>query len=155
MTTLDFGCGMGHFSLPLARMVGPGGRVVCVDIQPKMLANLERRARKAGLLGRLELRRASEGDFGLQGLAGQVDFAVAFAVVHEVPDEGRLFRDLAAVLKPGARLFLAEPIFHVRGKGFAEELGWAQDAGLGVIERPAVKRAHAAVLAVGRCASRT
>ncbi len=49
MTVLEPGPGMGFFTLPLARMVGPAGRVVAVDIQARMLDALERRARKAGL----------------------------------------------------------------------------------------------------------
>jgi ubiquinone/menaquinone biosynthesis C-methylase UbiE len=39
---------MGYFTLPLARMVGPQGRVIAVEIQKKMLSVLDRRARKAG-----------------------------------------------------------------------------------------------------------
>ena len=38
MLAVDLGCAMGHFSLPMARMVGPAGRVVCIDVQAKMLA---------------------------------------------------------------------------------------------------------------------
>ena len=57
MTVLEPGCGMGYFTLPLARLVGPEGRVVAVEIQPKMLSALERRARKAGLLSRIELAK--------------------------------------------------------------------------------------------------
>lgn len=49
MTVLEPGPGMGFFTLELARAVGPKGRVVAVDVQAKMLAALERRARRAGL----------------------------------------------------------------------------------------------------------
>ena len=55
MTVLEPGCGMGFFSLPLARLVGPGGRVVCVDLQRKMIEGLRRRAKRAGLLDPLVL----------------------------------------------------------------------------------------------------
>ena len=44
MVVLEPGCGMGFFTLEAARMVGPDGRVVAVDVQPRMLAGLERRA---------------------------------------------------------------------------------------------------------------
>ena len=37
MTVLEPGPGMGFFTLELARLVGPSGRVVAVDIQPRML----------------------------------------------------------------------------------------------------------------------
>ena len=44
MKVLDIGCAMGFFSLPMARMVGSGGKVICVDIQPNMLSSLKKRA---------------------------------------------------------------------------------------------------------------
>ena len=87
MTVLEPGCGMGYFTLPLARLVGPEGRVVAVEIQPKMLSALERRARKAGLLSRIELRQARADRLGVEDLAGEVDFAGALHLVHEVPDQ--------------------------------------------------------------------
>ena len=36
MTVVDYGCGMGFFTLPMARLVGPGGKVIAVDVQEKM-----------------------------------------------------------------------------------------------------------------------
>ena len=42
MTVLDVGCGMGFFSLPLANLVGEKGRVVCIDLQEKMIKGLLR-----------------------------------------------------------------------------------------------------------------
>jgi len=77
MVVLEPGCGMGYFTLPLARMVGPKGRVVAVEIQSKMLSILERRARKAALLDRIELRQAGAEGLGVEDLLGRVDFAVA------------------------------------------------------------------------------
>jgi len=59
MTVLEPGSGMGFFTLELARQVGTSGRVIAVDIQPKMLDRLKRRAAKIGLQGRLEARVAS------------------------------------------------------------------------------------------------
>jgi 2-polyprenyl-3-methyl-5-hydroxy-6-metoxy-1,4-benzoquinol methylase len=41
MTVADIGCGMGYFSVAMAKMVGPGGRVLSVDLQEKMLQYLE------------------------------------------------------------------------------------------------------------------
>src|SRR5689334_13654635 len=56
MTVLEPGPGMGFFTLEIARRVGATGRVIAVDIQPRMLAGLEKRAAKAGLLERVEVR---------------------------------------------------------------------------------------------------
>ena len=78
MTVLEPGPGMGFFTLELARRVGASGRVVAVDIQPRMLDGLKRRAAKAGLLDRLDIRMAEAGSMGLVGLTATVDFALVF-----------------------------------------------------------------------------
>ena len=146
MTVLEPGPGMGFFTLDLARRVGPSGRVVAVDIQPKMLSVLERRARKAGLADRIDIRLAQPDSMPLDDLNGKVDFALAFAMVHELPDEVRFFSQVAAALKPGASLLLVEPGGHVKPPDFDAELKIAADAGLVLAKRPVVGRSHAALL---------
>jgi ubiquinone/menaquinone biosynthesis C-methylase UbiE len=146
MTVLEPGPGMGFFTLELARRVGDAGRVVAVDIQPKMLKALERRAASAGLRNRVETRLVRPDSMGLADLAGSVDFALAFAVVHEMPDVGLFFREISATLKPGSITLVVEPSGHVKTDKFEEELAVASDADLGVIDRPTLRRSHAAVL---------
>ena len=41
---LDVGCGIGYFTIPMAKLAGPSGNVTAVDLQPQMLAGVERRA---------------------------------------------------------------------------------------------------------------
>src|SRR5260370_24763230 len=65
MTVLEPGPGMGFFTLELARRVGRSGRVVAVDIQPRMIAGLKRRAGRAGLLDRIEARLADRNSMAL------------------------------------------------------------------------------------------
>ncbi len=89
MTVLEPGPGMGHFTLELARLVGSSGRVVAVDVQPKMIDRLKRRAAKAGLLDRVDARVAPAESMAIADLLGSVDFTLAFAVVHEFPDASR------------------------------------------------------------------
>ncbi len=146
MVVLDVGPGMGFFSLPLASLVAPGGRVVCIDLQDGMLNALERRARKAGVAGAIELRRCTGESLGLGDLDGAADFALAFAVVHEVPDPGRFLSEISGALKPGAPLLLAEPIGHVRKKAFAATVALAGRCGLEVADAPPIRRAHAVLL---------
>jgi 2-polyprenyl-3-methyl-5-hydroxy-6-metoxy-1,4-benzoquinol methylase len=145
MTALDAGCAMGFFSLPLARLVGPAGRVICVDLQQEMLDALARRASKAGLLSRLEPRRCESGDLRVADLAGTADFALAFAMIHETPDPESTIRQLAATLRPGGRLLVAEPRGHVGEDLFAETLASALAAGLIEIDRPPIRRSRAAL----------
>ncbi len=138
MTVLEPGPGMGFFTLELARLVGPEGRVVAVDIQPQMLDGLRRRAARAGLASRIEARLASPGSTGVEDLAGKVDFLLAFAVVHEMPDPAKFFLGAAAALRAGGGLLLSEPRSMVGGDGFPRELAWAEAAGFRVEERPAI-----------------
>lgn len=146
MTVLDIGCAMGFFSLPLARRVGPAGKVLGVDVQERMLAKMVERARKAGLADRVEPRLCTSESLGLEGLEGGIDFALAFAVVHEVPDGCRLFEEVFQALGPGADLVMAEPIFHVRRGAFEAEVEAAEAVGFDVVERPRIPRTHAVVL---------
>jgi len=138
MTVLEPGPGMGFFTIELARMAGGSGRVIAVDIQPRMLAALKRRAARAGVLERVEIRQALPDSLGLGDLEAAVDFTLAFAVVHELPSAATFFREVADVSKPGARILLVEPKGHVKAPKFDDELCAARDAGfipIGVSEK--------------------
>lgn len=146
MTVLEPGPGMGFFTVELARLVGASGRVVVVDIQPKMLAGLKRRVAKAGLLNRVEARLVSAGSLGITDLKQSVDFTLAFAVVHELPDAGRFFTEVAQASKPGAGLLLVEPAGHVKETEFQAELEAGARAGFSLVDHPSVRRSQAALL---------
>lgn len=130
MTVLEPGPGMGFFTLELARLVGPAGRVVAPEMQPRMISGLERRADRAGLSGRVEARKVAADTLSIDDLAGRVDFALVYAVVHEIPDADRFFRETAAALKPGGTLLLAEPAAQVKPLEFEAELSLAAQIGL-------------------------
>jgi ubiquinone/menaquinone biosynthesis C-methylase UbiE len=146
MTVLEPGPGMGFFTIPLARLVGPSGRVIAVDLQPKMIESLKRRAAKADVLDRIDARVTSAETMGLGDLEGTVDFTLAFAMVHEFPDAKYFFAEVARASKQNARVLLAEPRGHVRDDAFATELAAVAATGLSVSERPAIKRSQAALL---------
>jgi ubiquinone/menaquinone biosynthesis C-methylase UbiE len=146
MTVVEPGSGMGFFTLEIARRVGAAGRVVAVDVQPRMLAGLRRRAERASLGARIETRLAQPDRLGVDDLDGQVDFVFAFAVVHEMPDARRFLEEAARLLKPGGRLLVAEPRGHVAGRDLAATLEAAESVGLRLVERPAIRGSWAAVL---------
>jgi ubiquinone/menaquinone biosynthesis C-methylase UbiE len=146
MVVLEPGCAMGFFTLPLARMVGPDGKVIAVDIQPEMLSTLERRARKKGLIDRIEIREASSDGLGIDSFAGSVDFCPVLHVAHEVPDQNRFFNEIANALKPGARLLVIEPRGHVSKEDFEESLSTAEVAGLRRVESPDLRGGRKALL---------
>lgn len=149
MTALDIGPGMGFFTLPMARIVGPMGKVICTDIQPAMLRGVERRAAATGLAERIVTRVSSETSLNIGDDAGRIDFALAFAMVHEVPDTQTFFANVARALKPGACLLLVEPRGHVSADGFQTELAVAHQHGLSVTARPEIRGSYAAALKTG------
>ena len=146
MTVLEPGPGMGFFTLPLARMVGATGRVIAVDLQPKMIANLKRRAAKANLLERIDARITTADTMGLGDIENTVDFTLAFAVVHEFPDAAKFFDETAHASKPGALMLLAEPSGHVKDKAFAAELTAAESTGFILKDRHVIPRSQSAML---------
>jgi tRNA A58 N-methylase Trm61 len=136
MTVLEPGPAMGFFTLPLARMVGPNGKVVVVEVQQKMLDVLLKRARKKGLSDRIDPRLVKNGGMGLSDLQGKVDFAAALHVVHEVPDQSAFFRDVLAALKPGGKLLIVEPKGHVSPEAFEKNLEKAKASGFTPADLP-------------------
>jgi ubiquinone/menaquinone biosynthesis C-methylase UbiE len=146
MTVLDAGPGMGFFSLPLARMVGANGKVVCIDVQERMLRALERRAGKAGLADRIVTRLCTPASLGLDDFTSKVDFALVFAVVHEVPDPPGFFAELSRALKPGALCLVAEPKGHVSAREFEASLVVAGEKGLKRVESPRIAGSRAVLL---------
>jgi 2-polyprenyl-3-methyl-5-hydroxy-6-metoxy-1,4-benzoquinol methylase len=127
MTILDAGCAMGFFSLPLARMTGPAGRVFCVDPQQRMLDALARRAAGARL-SNVVVRPCTFTSLRVDDLAGRIDLALAFGVLHEVEDKDAFIHDIALTLKPEGLFIFGEP--HVLSQSeFDEELDMIEEKG--------------------------
>jgi predicted O-methyltransferase YrrM len=99
---LSLGPEWGSSRLKFARRVGRTGRVIAVDVQPKMIERLKRRAAKANLAERIEARVARADSMQVGSLAGRVDFILAFAVVHEMPDAAAFFAEASVTMKPNA-----------------------------------------------------
>ncbi|HXZ62577.1 MAG TPA: class I SAM-dependent methyltransferase [Acidimicrobiales bacterium] len=96
---LDIGCGNGAVSLEAARAVGPGGKVIGLDLSAPMLAVARRRAEKEGI----------DADF-VQGDAQTASFDQLFDVVVSrfgvmfFDDPVAAFANLAKATRPGGRL---------------------------------------------------
>ncbi len=150
MLVVEPGCGMGFFTLDLARMVEPGGRVVAIDLQEKMLAGLRRRVARAGLEGAIDIRLAHPDRLGIADLAGRVDLVLAFYVVHEIQDPAAFFAEIAAALKADGAVLVVEPPLHVPRVAFERSLAVAEGAGLRVAGRPRIGPNKTALLAKSR-----
>ena len=140
---LDLGCGLGWASIEMARLVGPSGKVVSLDLQPQMIRALEKRARRAGVSDRIETVCASINDLTVDQPA---DFALAFWTVHEFPDTENAILRIRASLRAGGHFFAAEPSGHVGDKDFARFLEISESNRFHLEKRPKVAFSKAAVL---------
>ena len=143
MTVMDFGCGIGLFSIAMARLVGEDGSVVAVDVQQKMLDVLQERAERADVAGRIRTHRCKPDTLGVDS---PVDFALAFWSAHEVPDLRGLLTDVHGCLVEGGKLLVAEPRGHVSARAFGKMVALAQQVGLSVQDEPRVRLSRAVVL---------
>jgi ubiquinone/menaquinone biosynthesis C-methylase UbiE len=101
----DIGAGSGYYSLLLAKAVGPQGRVYATDIQPEMLAILERKL-KAQSIGNVQLVLGTETETRLPDAS--VDLAIMVDVYHELQQPQAFLQAVKRALKPGGRLVLIE-----------------------------------------------
>lgn len=103
-TVLELGPGVGYFSVEASRMLGPEGRLLCVDIQPPMLRALRQRLEEQGTSAHLMV-----GDAHNLPLAdASVDVAFLVTVLGEIPDRPQALMELRRVLKPGGILSITE-----------------------------------------------
>ena len=143
MTVLDVGCGPGFFSIEMAQMVGKSGRVIAADLQDGMLERLRDKIHRTELEERITLHKCPEGRIGI---SDNVDFALAFYMVHEVPNQQEFFDEVRSILKPGGLVLIVEPPFHVSKRAFEETISKARNAGLTSVERPRVFLSKAVIV---------
>jgi ubiquinone/menaquinone biosynthesis C-methylase UbiE len=135
MTALDLGCGPGFFSIDMAKMVGKSGRVIASDLQEGMLQKLKNKIQGTALEKRIQLHKCNKDKIGV---TINVDFVLAFYMVHEVPRQDLFFAEIDSILNPNGRLFIVEPPFHVSKSAFEQAVRKAVGAGLTEVERPKV-----------------
>ena len=146
MKVMDIGCAMGFFSLPLAKMVGSNGKVICVDVQKKMIEALEKRAQKAKMSDRIETRICRHNSLDLNDLKEKIDFVLAVAVVHEVPDASAFFSEIYETIKQDGKFLVVEPKGHISEKDFEISVSLAEQNGFEVIDSPQISRSRVVLL---------
>ena len=146
MTVMDVGCGMGYFSIGMAKLVGANGKVIAVDLQQKMLDIMQKRARRSGVADRITAHRCESDSLGIGRPA---DFILAFWMVHEIGDRDNFFRQLRTILSPQGKILIAEPKMHVTAEELDETIEIAQANGFKCIDRPQIKFSRTALFAKG------
>ena len=130
-TVVDVGSGLGFFTLAMAEMVGPEGKVISVDLQEETLKRSRRRAERRGLVDRIEFHQSSHSSLGL---SKPVDFVLAFWMVHEVRDRAGFLDEVRSLLPPTGHLLIAEPKGHVPPELFARITDLVRETGFTVKE---------------------
>jgi ubiquinone/menaquinone biosynthesis C-methylase UbiE len=101
----DFGCGVGYITLPMAKLVLPEGRILATDVQPEMLAALEKRAAEAGVTN-VERILSELADPKLA--PDSCDLVLMVDVYHELGYPEQVLRGVRSALKRDGRLVLVE-----------------------------------------------
>jgi ubiquinone/menaquinone biosynthesis C-methylase UbiE len=122
---LEVGPGTGYYALHAARWLEPGGTLDILDIQQEMLDHTMHRARAMGVSNIVPRRGDAQ---ALPYPDDHFDSAYLVATLGEVPDRGRVLRELGRVLKRGGRLVVGEVLLDPHKVTF-EELRRLTDAG--------------------------
>ncbi len=104
----DLGVGPGVFAIRMARTVGPEGRVHAIDVEPRMLDVLARRAKEAGVSNVLPSLAPGAGEAALP--PEPCDVILTVNTFHHFHDGSATLRKLATRLAPGGRLAVVD--FH-------------------------------------------
>lgn len=103
MTVVDYGCGPGRYTIPVAEMLGAKGRVLAIDIQPLAIKTVMKKA--AGkCLTNIESVLIDSYQTGIQDAS--VDMVLLIDVIHSISDCNALFHEINRLLKPDGLLFI-------------------------------------------------
>jgi ubiquinone/menaquinone biosynthesis C-methylase UbiE len=107
-TIADVGCGRGVWTFPLARTVGPTGRILAVDIKPEYVREVRRRAEEEGVAN-VEVIQSVPDDPKLP--EERVDAVLLNDVIDwvERPALAGFLAGIRDALKPGGRLVIRDP----------------------------------------------
>ena len=115
-TVADLGCGHGFYTLPLAAVVGPNGKVYAVDINENSIGELKEKVSKYGYQN-IEAHTSSATELGFIK-SGTIDFVLANGLLCEMPS-GRqsAVSEIKRILKAGGQAYLSlgwpPPLGHV------------------------------------------
>jgi ubiquinone/menaquinone biosynthesis C-methylase UbiE len=135
ITVLDVGCGPGFFTVEIAKMLNGTGKVIAADLQQGMLDKVKAKISGTDLEQRIDLHRCETDSLNI---TQQVDFVLAFYVVHEFPNKIGLFNELHYLLNSGGKMLIVEPKFHVNKTGFNQMVSSLEKAGFKTLEKPKV-----------------
>jgi len=137
MVTMDIGCGIGFFTIPMAGIVGKSGDVIAVDMQVEMLEGLKKYADKAGTTN-ITRHKCAQDSLCVEKWNGTIEFALVFFMLHEVPDTERLIKELYDVLSEKGKLLFVEPVLHVCKATFQNSVDMITKSGFKAVGAPEI-----------------
>jgi len=105
MQVMEVGPGNGTYTLAAARQIGPEGKLITIDIEPKMIARLNQKIAAEGITN-IEARVANV--YALPFDDQSFDLIYMITVINEIPDIPRALAEFHRVLKPGGKLVFSE-----------------------------------------------
>jgi len=108
MTVLDVGPGNGTYTLGAAEIVGDQGKVIAIDIEPKMIERVQNRITLTGI-NNIEPRVADV--YALPFDDEYFDLIYMITVIGEIPDPDKAMQEFHRVLSPSGTLVFSELIF--------------------------------------------
>lgn len=102
MAVVDYGCGPGRYTLPIARLVGPKGKVFAVDIQPLAISTVRKKAARESLTN-IEAILIDSYNTGIQ--SSSIDLVLLIDTLHSIGDCEALFHEIHRILKQDGILF--------------------------------------------------
>ena len=103
MAVVDYGCGPGRYTLPVAKLVGPKGKVFAMDIQPLAVKMIKEKAAGESLTN-IEAILVDSYDTGIQG--SSIDLVLLLDTLHLIKDCQTLFQEIHRILKQDGLLFM-------------------------------------------------
>lgn len=105
MSVLEVGPGNGTYTLAAAQVIGPQGKLVSIDIEPKMIARVNQKIAAEGITN-IDARVADVYELPFENQS--FDMIYMITVINEIPDIPRALKEFHRVLRPSGKLVFSE-----------------------------------------------
>jgi ubiquinone/menaquinone biosynthesis C-methylase UbiE len=145
MTVLDLGCGIGYFTLEIAKLLEKRGKVIAADVQKGMLDILMHKLVYSELQNQIQIHNNQERTLNL---TEKVDFILAFYAFHEMKYLDSIINELQIILKPETKIFFSEQKFHVSKYTFNTIVQKMENIGFEIYKRPKIFLSRTVIMKV-------